>query len=242
MKPPPPKNFAPAATSKIHMETPAPVGYNDPMKCLVMACLLIATLAGFFYPAMAGESVNYLGTLKELEIQPALEKVKFTSCPDFLDHISKIAPDNPDIFLAGMAYDIALCVPQNLKTARDLYESALKAARGFPIIPVRLALIYAYGPEELRNPARSEFLIKQSAISLATTPDANIRIKIISTLMSAEPIPESFKKQLQWLNEVLKKNPAERKSLATKLAEQGFHDTELIWNPIEDYFPKQLKK
>jgi len=191
--------------------------------------------------SMAGEgSEDYLQSLAKDEISLALKEIGLETCDAFFQEYFETEADDPKITIQAMAYDMGLCVEQDLEKARTLYEQGFKITPFFPNMPIRLALIYEFGPEDLRNPERADFLMKQSAIFLAVTPDDKIKLNIVYNYLADRPIPISLQKHMDWYKEIQKRTPEERRIIAWQLSQEGFKGLNPIWYPVEDGEPSDF--
>lgn len=95
----------------------------------------------------------------------ALDELGVSSCEEFLNTYFNVDENDSKRLIQSMAYDSGLCVPQDLEKARNLYEELYQEnADLLEIFVARLALIYSYGPQNLRNENKAIFYFKQAVI------------------------------------------------------------------------------
>jgi len=205
-----------------------------PMRTLFFITTLFF-LASIALPVQAEETPDYFPSLTAQQIPAALKQAGIENCQSLFQDYFEAAEDDPKILMKATAYDIGLCVPQDLSKAAALYEQGFKISPHFPNIPLRLALIYKFGSMDLRKDQRGDFLMKQSAISLQLFQNKQTRVSVINDLLNFQPIPPVFQKQLDWVQNTLKKSEDEKKEIAYYLIEHGFHDIHIISNELDEY-------
>lgn len=189
---------------------------------------------------------DYFRALTPEELPMALEEANLESCEEFTETYINIDQTRYDsLLMRAIAYDAGICFEQDLSKAVQLYDKAFREIDFLLLPPIRPALIYEFGPQEVRNAEKAAFLMKQSAIVLYTIRDEDTRNAAINgflnKLLYEGPIPPSLQKELDWMEEVIQKTTAERKEIALALQKKGFRETMNIWNPIEDVAPKYEK-
>lgn len=167
---------------------------------------------------------NYFQILDKKHAGLALQKLHVDSCDQFLKSYIQDQKLEKDAIRAA-AYEMGLCVKQDLGKAKDLYEAAYDHSGASFMEPLRLTILYEFGPESIRNKDRAEFMARQAAISLSIYPD-EIRKQMLKGVFSQAPMPANMRKQLIWLHGVSELSAAERENLRQSLAEQGFKNAE----------------
>jgi len=202
------------------------------MKKLILIFMIFWT----YLPPLtaAQESIYKFSSLNAEEKLAVLKKANIKNCEEFKDKYFGDNAHDPELIMQAYSYEAGLCAQQDLSKAKDLYEESFKRMPFPPNFPVRLALIYEFGPDNLRNPARADFLMKQTAIFLAVLPHKSDRMKVASVFFGDEPIPASMKKYLGWLDNVMSQPSDKKKILAAELKRQGFVETNLIFDKILD--------
>ena len=181
----------------------------------------------------AGEA-DYFPKISKEEIPLALEKIKSKNCDEFLDRYLDVDHNDPKTMIQAFAYEVGLCVEQDIVKARDLYDSFFKVAPFSPISPIHLSAIYAFGPEQVKNPLRAEFFMKQSVINLSILRDKQSRLSAAENLWGTQPLPEKFKEYLDWIDVVLNDSIENRKKISSSLSEQGFMNTDFLWHSSDN--------
>lgn len=185
--------------------------------------------------------VNYFAKISQNEKSLTLQDLGLSSCKEFTDKYFAIAKDDPETHMKAIAYDIGFCVKQDLRKARDLYEQSQKYSSNPINYPIRLALIYQFGPKPLQDYNRARFLARQTAIYLAPAKPGT-RLTIIQNTLAGPPVPSLFKQELDWIENILQQSDIKKRQIAKTLSKQGFQETSLIWNRAKNLKPIQREK
>ena len=195
--------------------------------------LFIFILFSYGRAASAEDSTDYFPVVTGHDLKQGLEDLGVKNCQEFFAKYFNSEDNYPQIAFQASAYDSGVCVEQDLAKAASLYEQSYKIDPN-AFLATRLALIYRYGPTAMRAPEKSDFFMKQSAITLAILPDEETRLKTIREMSFARAIPDDFKKHMEWIDNIQNKSREERRAIAIDLQRQGYKDTKNIWNEIED--------
>ncbi len=182
--------------------------------------------------AFADTTVDYFPVIPEEEVLPTLQDQGFKNCGQYLKKFFS-KKDTKSFAMQAMAYDLGLCTEQDLTKAQGFYEKSIENSATWH---VRLVLLYQFGPQEIRDPKRAEFLAKQTVIFLSPhTPE--IRQGYIDAFLVGQPMPPIFVDALDWIEKTINQSEDEKREISKILKEDGYEFTEFIWNPINDIKP-----
>lgn len=205
--------------------------------------IIFCLLAGGVGYALASDSSSlYLKKLSDEEISLALQQIKLNSCQEFKELYFQNSKNDMNMMMQATAYDIGLCVDQDLKKSAELYEQSFKVIPFAPNASLRLFLIYQFGPETVMNEQRAEFFSKQAVISLAIMRDKDQIRQAIRNVINHQIIPHGLEENLVWIYQVLAKSEHERKGIANILERQGYQNTDSIWPFAEDFDSMKIEK
>ena len=188
------------------------------------------------------KKINYFETASHEQTNTLLRELKINSCQSFVSqYLESKKEDLQTITIQALAYDGAICTAQNLPKAEKLYQKSFSLAPIFPNLPLRLALIYAYGPSELRDINAAIFLYKQTALDLIVIKDPALKQKIINKHLNHKPMPPELETQMIWIEDIFKKPADERELIAHQLEKEGFKNTNFIWPLSEDFQNLNIK-
>ena len=202
------------------------------MKRIFLIVLLLVCLS-YAFSSTAKDDPDYFPTGTEQERRQAMAELGVRNCEELLAEYFDLEKDDPKIIVQASIYDIGLCVERDLAKAAALYEHGYNTVPKALPSTVRLALIYGFGPSELRNLQKSDFFMKQSAITVSVLPDKDMRKRNIDGMFLFQNIPENFKQHLRWADSIRSKSNEERKGIALNLQQQGYKYTYPIWNEFE---------
>lgn len=208
--------------------------YNQVMiRCFLFFCFIV--LSGL--PAAADELPDYFKPVSAEEVTTMLDKSGFASCDEWLASHPSPQDENSMYQLYGMLYDLGVCYERDLHKAVEMYEKVEKTNFLLYTATGRLAIIYAYGPEDLRNEERAEFFFLQTAIFLSFFTSEVPMENIISHFANEQPPPQILMDYLLWYKNALHKPQDERKKLFLSLEERGFEGLDYLWDEIEELDP-----
>lgn len=142
---------------------------------------------------------------------------------------------------SAFAYDFGLCVKQDLRKAKDLYERAIQEELVIPQISLRLGLIYKFGPYDLRNEERYTFLMKQTAISLAMLNDEEKQQTLLQNTLNGGPVPRALTKSIDWYNDLIQKTDPEKREQYLLLKSEGFVHLYNLWDEEKELMLRHEK-
>lgn len=209
---------------------------------IFLSLFFLLTFICFQAHAETENAPDYFPVATDEEVAAALEEQNLKNCDEFIEKYFNTNINDPKKMMQGVAYETGICVPQDLSKALSVYEkiSDTEAILSYPAIYLRQAFLYESGPEDLRNPEKADFLMKQFAITFSIIPDRELKNRVIRGMLNeGQPLPGNLESHMDWIDEVLTKSPEERKYIAQALEKEGFMKTKGIWNPIEDYIPKE---
>ncbi|MCC7305331.1 MAG: hypothetical protein IT558_03620 [Alphaproteobacteria bacterium] len=213
------------------------------MRFCIHAALIFYFLSVYPWPASSASAnsgyPDYFRTIETRDLTAALKAAGAKSCEEFTKKYFSASSDAITIAMQAAAYDTGLCVLQDLKKAAELYEKIFQQEPDPLVVPLRLALIYHFGPPELQDRERAHFLYKQSVISLSLLPEET-RQKAVTGFLNHQPVPEELKKGLHWIEKIMKETPEEKRKISKELQKQGFKNTDFIWNPVNDIKPMEM--
>jgi len=179
--------------------------------------------------------IRYFPIANSSETTEALKQLNVGSCDELIKKyaLSKQEPIAP--YIHGLMFDIGICVKQNLTKAAELYEQHPKNISNHLAITLRLALIYTYGPKDIRNESKANVLYKQTAIFLAPFFYNKVDINpIILRLTNHAPIPDTLKTYIKWYKHALQQPHKKRKALYYQLKNQGFSVDSFLWDGLPE--------
>ena len=203
--------------------------------------LLAFSAALLFAAPNFADDINYFAVATEEEISEALEKLNVSDCAEFLETHLEPSGSKYNLIWVANAYDVGLCGEQNLELAKKYYEERIEEGIFTFLTPLRLALIYSFGPQELRNTERADYMYKQTAIILSFVPREITPEKAVQSTLQYNPIPQKLEHHIKWYQKALAKPEAERKALYLSLQKQGFQDIGLLWDETSQYKPIKIE-
>lgn len=181
---------------------------------------------------------TYFRIASSEEIRVLLNTVGANGCTEFKDaYFDKDDPES--LFMQATAYDNGVCIPQNLDQAAGLYKKAIEAntTDNANIIPfLKLALLYRYGAMHISE-TDYIFSLRQIALLLYGSNGEYAEIYLEKLKNEKSPILKDLKKSFSWLKAIKAKPAAERKVIAENLTTEGYKNTNIIWDAIEDHKP-----
>ncbi len=206
------------------------------MKTFVLTCLAAVLLVSC---SPGEENINYFPVMTPQEEKEALRSIGLDSCADYIKTHFKASDDDTREasrrVLEAIAYERGFCVAQDLSRALALYTYLYQNDLMIETWCVKMAMLYAYGPPEIRAPEKAGFYFRQAAIHTAVIKDPALRHQLLSGLANPDgPPPQNINVALLWLQNFLKKSEEERKALALDLKAQGYQGTEYLWDYLAD--------
>lgn len=199
--------------------------------------ILIVCCGLLFWPTDPLYDPSYFDPLtKDKDIQTALKILNVNNCNELKDTYFNDTVDT-NIAVQASAYEIGLCTKQNLSKSINLYEQLHQDSDDAFLAALRLALIYSYGPKNLRDYKRAKFMKKQIAIYLFVDDPIKRSTQLNALKNNNFPFISETEQHFSWIEKQLKKPLEEREKIAKDLQKKGFKDTNIIWNEIMTYKP-----
>ncbi|MGH1375603.1 MAG: hypothetical protein ACRBCK_04560 [Alphaproteobacteria bacterium] len=171
---------------------------------------------------------NYLRPLSEQKQNAFLTNLNVANCQDL-----PIMLDTSLSFVQALIHEKGICHDQDLQKAITLYETAISQHQATLLSSLRLALIYRYGPYNLRDREKSFFLFKQIAIetvSLSSQMSPDSIEELLRAHLDGLALPPDLILQLNWINNVMEQSPKHRKAISIELQDRGFNGVSAIAN------------
>jgi len=207
---------------------------------IVLSFLLLSIVGLSGYKFYTDHNVDYFPLATQEDIDDILTEEGYEDCDEYKENLFLNDKKNEleRRYLTAFSYEIGICVEQNIEKALEAYLKIYDdELLGF--FTIRPAVIYRYGPQNLRDKEKADFFFKQAVITIGNSATKKERDIIFSGFLLNTKLPKELKREYEWLNKFSQKSQNEKREAVKTLEKEGFLDTSSIWNELEDIKPLQ---
>lgn len=215
------------------------------MRMKQIYAFLFAFLLGLFFShASFATDETAIGDITQEQL---FESLGVEGCAD-LKESEVMQSEINRLFTKAHLYQEGVCYDQDIGKAISLYEEVIEISNeelGFDLLfgsALQLSWLYFEGPQNQRDSARAEFMIKQSALLLAGIPKEDLQELYEALAKKDGDYADRYRSAVVSFSKAQARSTYERKKIADDLIAQGFKSTAIIYDPYLERAIKESKK